>query len=70
MFKFVQSIQVCFAGDYWATGCDAIWVIVFFAVVAVVSVVVLALWRSVQEYLHRRIVNKWFAERAVTKDEE
>ena len=71
MFEYVQSIQVCFAGEYVAAGCDALWVIIFFAVVAVASVVVLAVRRAIQEYLHRRIVNKWFAEQqSMTRDEE
>jgi len=69
MFKFVQSIQVCFGGS-WAAGCAAIWVVTFFVILAVVSVIVLSLRRLIQEYMHRRTVNKWFAEQAVTKDED
>ena len=69
MFSFVQSIQVCFGGS-WAAGCDAIWVVTFFAIVAVVAVIVLSLRRSIQEYMHRRTVNKWFAERTVSEDED
>ena len=70
MLGFMQSIQICFNRDYWTAGCDAIWVIVFFTGVAIVSVGVLAIRRSIEEYLHRRSVNKWFAEQATTKDKE
>ena len=69
MFKFVQSIQVCF-GSSSAADCEAIWVITFFAIVAIFSVVVLAVRRAIQENLHRRAVNKWFAEQTVADDED
>jgi hypothetical protein len=69
MFNFVESIQVCFGGS-WAAGCNAIWIVTFFAIVAVVSVTVLSLRCLIQEYTHRRTVNKWFAEQTVTEDED
>lgn len=69
MFDFVRSMQVCFEGT-WAAGCEAIWVISFFTIVAFVVVAVLALRRSIKENSHRRSVNKWFAEQAETQDED
>jgi len=70
MFKFVQSIQECFGGS-WPAGCEAIWVVTFFVIVAVVSVIVLSLRRAIQEYLHRRAINTWFAEQqGMTSDED
>lgn len=69
MVKFVQSIQECFGGS-WTVGCEPIWIVTFFVIVAGVSLIVLSLRHLIQEYMHRRVVNKWFAEQNVTKDQD
>lgn len=69
MVKCVQSIQVCFGGS-WTVGCEPIWVITFFVIVAAVSLIVLSLRRLIKEYMHRRTVNKWFAKQTAMQDEE